>query len=115
MPDDSMKEMAELLRSGAKMLSRSCPECSSPLFQLKSGEIVCANCQRRVVIVPEGEEAAVEAGVQLGVLEKALVERLVAMGDKLAREEDAGRLKALAEVTDALLTALERLRKLRKA
>ena len=54
--DDSMKQMAELLRSGAKMLSQSCPECGSPLFQLKSGEIWCANCQRRVVIVSEGED-----------------------------------------------------------
>ncbi|MCW3978334.1 MAG: hypothetical protein NWF12_01175, partial [Candidatus Bathyarchaeota archaeon] len=26
--------MAELLRSGARMLDKSCPECGSPLFQL---------------------------------------------------------------------------------
>ncbi|MGD2142812.1 MAG: Sjogren's syndrome/scleroderma autoantigen 1 family protein, partial [Candidatus Bathyarchaeota archaeon] len=48
MSGDSMKSMAELLRSGATMLSRSCPECDSPLFKLKSGDIVCAKCQRRV-------------------------------------------------------------------
>ena len=39
-----MKGMADLLRKGATMLSRSCPECGTPLFQLKSGDIVCANC-----------------------------------------------------------------------
>ena len=69
-----MKQMAELLRSGATMLSNSCPECGSPLFMLKSGDIVCANCQRRVMIVTEEEEAVVEAGVQLESLEKVLVE-----------------------------------------
>jgi len=51
-----VKEMAEMLRQGAKMLSYSCPECGSPLFQLKSGEVWCARCQKRVVIVAEDED-----------------------------------------------------------
>jgi UPF0148 protein len=109
-----MKQMVELLRSGATMLSYSCPECASPLFRLKTGEIWCANCDRRVVIVPEGEEASVEAGAQLASLERAIVDKLASMSGRLAEESDPENLKAVAEVLDALLASLERLRKIRK-
>ncbi len=115
MSDGEMKQMAELLRSGATMLSYSCPECASPLFRLKTGEIWCANCERRVVIVPEGEEASVEAGAQLASLEKAIVDKLASMSGRLTQESDPENLKAVAEVINALLASLERLRKIRKA
>ena len=110
-----MKGMADLLRNGATMLSRSCPECGTPLFQLKSGEIVCANCQRQVVIVPEGEEATAEAGVQLQPLEKVLVEKLVSVGEAMRDEDDAETLKTLSELLDSLLGNLKKLREIRKA
>jgi len=112
--DGEMKQMAELLRSGATMLSYSCPECASPLFRRKTGEIWCAKCDRRVVIVPEGEEASVQAGTRLETLERALVDKLVSMGGRLSQETDPENLKAVAEVLDALLVSLERLRKIRK-
>ena len=114
MSDGEMKQMADLLRSGATMLSYSCPECASPLFRLKTGEIWCAKCDRRVVIVPEGEAASVQAGTRLETLERALVDKLVSMGGRLSQETDPENLKAVAEVLDALLASLERLRKIRK-
>ena len=110
-----MKGMADLLRSGAVMLSRSCPECGTPLFELKSGDIVCAKCQRRVVIVPEGEEATVEAGVRLESVEKVIVEKLVKLGQAMSQESDPETLKVLSELMDSLLGNLERLRASRKA
>ena len=110
-----MKGMADLLRSGATMLSRSCPECGTPLFQLKSGDIVCANCQRRVVIVPEGEEATAEAGVRLESVEKVIVEKLVTLGQAMSQESDPEALRSLSELMDSLLGNLERLRASRKA
>jgi len=109
-----MKGMADLLREGATMLSRSCPECGTPLFQLKSGEIVCANCQRRVVIVPEGEEATAEAGLQLESVEKVIVEKLVKLGQTMAQENDPKSLKAYSELVDSFLGNLEKLRASRK-
>lgn len=115
MSDGEMKQMAELLRSGATMLSYSCPECASPLFRLKTGEIWCAKCDRRVVIVREGEEASVQAGTRLETLERALVDKLVSMGERLSQETDPENLKAVAEVLNTLLASLERLRKIRKA
>ena len=112
--DGDMKQMAELLRSGATMLSKSCPECDSPLFKLKSGEIVCANCQRRVMIVTEDEEAIVEAGVQLESLEKIVVEKLVLLGEKISKESDPEALIKLSGLLDSLLENLEKLRSVKK-
>ena len=114
MSDTGMRDMAELLRSGARMLSRSCPECGSPLFQLKSGEIWCAKCQRRVVIVAEGEEVATEAGAQLESLERTIVGKLSSMETLLTQENDLEKLKNVADVLDKLLATLERLRRIRK-
>ena len=110
-----MKGMADLLRQGATMLSRSCPECGTPLFQLKSGDIVCANCQRRVVIVPEGEEATAEAGVRLESVETVIVEKLVKLGQTMSQESDPEALKSLSELMDSLLGNLEKLRASRTA
>ena len=114
MSSDGMKEMAELLRSGARMLSTSCPECASPLFQLKSGEIWCANCQRRVIIVQEGEESKVETGLRLESVEKTLVGKIASMSAVLEKEDDPEKLKEAAEALDALMASLERLRRIRK-
>lgn len=110
-----MKGMADLLREGATMLSRSCPECGTPLFQLKSGDIVCASCKRRVVIVPEGEEATAEAGVRLESVEKVIVEKLVTLGEAMSQESDPEALRAHSELMDSLLGNLERLRASRKS
>lgn len=64
MSRESLKKMAELLKSGATMLSTVCPECRTPLYRLKSGEVICPNCNKRYYIVPEGvreEEVIVSA------------------------------------------------------
>ncbi len=110
-----MKGMADLLREGATMLSRSCPECGTPLFQMKSGDIVCAKCKRRVVIVPEGEEATAEAGVRLESVEKVIVEKLVTLGEAMSQESDPVALRPLSDLMNSILGNLERLRATRKA
>ncbi len=43
--------MADLLKSGHKMLSLSCPICNNPIFQNKSGTTFCAICNREVLLV----------------------------------------------------------------
>jgi len=43
--------MANLLKSGHKMLSLSCPICNNPVFQNKSGTTFCAICNREVLLV----------------------------------------------------------------
>lgn len=84
--DAIIKKSAELLRSGAKMLSSQCPACNSPLFQLKTGDIVCP-LHGRVIIVDKEEEI-----VQVSV-ETALI-RL--------EEKAMGRINILASQIDEL-------------
>ncbi len=38
-----IKDMADLLLKGGKMLNRSCPECNAPLFQFQ-GRTFCPRC-----------------------------------------------------------------------
>ncbi|MEM3193638.1 MAG: Sjogren's syndrome/scleroderma autoantigen 1 family protein, partial [Candidatus Bathyarchaeia archaeon] len=54
---DKIRLMADLLRSGATLTDLSCPACASPIFKLKSGELWCAQCQKKVIVVKEEEEA----------------------------------------------------------
>ncbi|MCW8801964.1 MAG: hypothetical protein OQK81_01255, partial [Candidatus Bathyarchaeota archaeon] len=52
---ESIKVMADLLRQGATLTQFSCPACSSPLFKLKNKDIWCVKCQKKVIIVKEGD------------------------------------------------------------
>jgi len=48
---EDAKIMADLLKSGHKMLSISCPICNNPIFQKKSGTAFCPICNRKVLLV----------------------------------------------------------------
>jgi len=110
-----VKEMAEMLRQGAKMLSYSCPECGSPLFQLKSGEVWCARCQKRVVIVAEDEDESTATRKLLWEsLERTLRDKISSVNKLLSAEGDPAKVRELAEVVSVLLASLERLRRLMK-
>ena len=103
-----MKEMAALLRRGAKMLSINCPECSSPLFQLKTGEILCPSCRREVKVLEAGEDAE-KVTLSIG-LERTLTAKLQLIQRRLEAEEDPERIKSLTETLTTLLSALRQLR-----
>jgi len=109
-----MKEMAKLLRTGATMLSQSCPVCGSPLFKLKSGDTFCAKCQRKVVIVEEGEETTTEAGIMLESLERTIIKKISFLEGVLSSEEEPVKLKNVVDVIDALLESLQKLRSVKK-
>jgi len=53
--------MAELLRAGATMLAETCPKCNSPLFRLKSGEVLCPIHGKVMVVRSEEEYATASA------------------------------------------------------
>ena len=115
MTEEEMRGMADLLRSGARMLSYNCPECGSPLFRLKSGEIWCAKCQRRVVIVRRGEDESTATRELLWEsLERTIIDRLSSVNRLLSVEEEPGRVKELAETASTLLASFERLRRIRE-
>jgi len=112
--EKKLKRMADLLRSGARMLPQFCPVCGSPLFEMPSGEIWCATCEKKVVIVKEGEaEAAAMKAVLWPSLEESILGKLKEIDLRIRDEEDPEELYRLGKILNTLLEALERLRKVR--
>ncbi len=106
----AIKRMVELLRGGATMLGEHCPLCGSPLFKLKSGEIVCPVHGR--VFVAKSEEEVAEASVlgTLTELEKALVKRVTLALPTIEMGE--GGEEVLREVI-LMLDAIERIERIK--
>jgi UPF0148 protein len=109
----NIKAMADLLRQGATLTEHSCPACASPLFKLRSGDLWCASCQKRVIIVREGEPEP-EAD-KFSNLESTILGKIEAIEKQLAEETDAEKLKTLGATLSTLLENLERIRKMKKA
>ena len=112
----TIKMMADLLRQGATLTEHVCPACSSPLFKLRSGDLWCASCQKRVIIVREGEAEpeAAEAPV-FSRLESTILAKIQAIEKELGEEKDAEKLRNLGATLSTLLENLEKIRKMKKA
>ncbi|RLG90888.1 MAG: hypothetical protein DRO36_05295 [Candidatus Hecatellales archaeon] len=113
--ESNVKKMAEALKAGATMLEESCPQCSSPLFKLPSGEIYCLTCNRRVILVKSDEEA-LETGTPaaLNLLEETLVKKLLELEQKIRVEEDTKNLQNHLNLTLSYLEALEKIRRIKR-
>ena len=110
MSEGSMKEMAELLRRGARMLSESCSECGTPLFRLKSGEVICPSCNKPVKMVKEG--TAEGEAAQQGGLEATIRRKVGEVQATLESEKDQAKIKEITYTLIALLDALEKAKRL---
>ena len=108
-----LKRMADMLKQGATMLDLQCPACASPLFRLRSGEIWCVNCQKRVVIVKEGENVLTAASdLLLSSLEETLLAKLRELDQMMREEKDLARLRELGAIISGLLDNLEKVRRI---
>ncbi len=115
MSDENIKRMADLLRSGATMLEEACPQCGSPLFKLTSGEVYCANCNRRVVIVKSEEEIpSATTPLSLSVLEETLVLNLQRLNGLARSETNPEELEKVLRLINSHLEALERIRRIKR-
>ena len=117
MPEEGkqIKRMADVLKSGGAMLSDLCPECGSPLFKVKN-EVWCMNCNKRVVIIKEGEPTQDSTDfIVLIDIERIIITKLYENSQQLKSETDPIKLKELGNVFCIWLEALERLRKLQKS
>jgi UPF0148 protein len=104
--------MAEYLLKGARMLSRCCPTCGSPLFEVK-GETRCVVCAE-----PRsgGEAAPVKEAIPVapvregeGTLTTELTTSLIALCRKAREEPDPERCLILMEAIGEGIEALRRL------
>jgi len=107
--------MANLLRQGATLTEYSCPACASPLFKLKSGELWCAKCQKRVIVVREGEtpEEATKPIVLSG-LESTVLAKIQEVEAKIKTETDPTQLEKLSTTLATLLENLEKIKKIKR-
>lgn len=107
----ALKRAVELMRSGATLLSEVCPICKSPLFKLRSGEVVCP-IHGRVMLVKTEEEVA-EAGV-LGTLTE-LEKRVSRVLSSYIKKIDSGEV-SYEDARDIVywLDAIERIERVKQ-
>lgn len=112
--------MAGYLLKGGKMLSKSCPSCGCPLFEIK-GETLCVVCReeeagREKKYRPVEQEIPVMPGEPANTtpscpaLASSLEETLVALCLRVREEKDPGQVLVLV---NALKSGVEALRLLR--
>jgi len=106
--------MSELLKSGATMLSKTCPECGSPLFQVGK-DIICAKCNKPVVIVKatEKEDKITEEAV-LSNLEQTVLSKIKEVNKAINSENDKEKLILNSQTLSIWLDILDKIRKLRR-
>lgn len=110
-----IQTMVDLLRQGATLTELSCPACSSPLFKLRNGEIWCAQCQKRVIVVKEGTPPTEATDlVALGALESTVLTKIQEIEKKIKEETDPQQLEKLSSLLSKLLENLEKLRKMKR-
>lgn len=110
-----IQQMVNLLKQGATLSKLACPACSSPLFRVQSGNLWCAKCKKRVIVVKEGENPeAIIGQLHLDTLEQTMVTKIQAIEKRINDEEDISELQKLNAVLASLLENLERLRKMKK-
>lgn len=109
-----IKAMADLLRQGATLTEHSCPACYSPLFKLKSGDLWCASCQKRVIIVKEGEpEPDATYPTFFSSLESTIIVKIQEVEKELREEKDTEKLQNLGTTLSTLLKNLAKIRKMK--
>jgi UPF0148 protein len=112
---EDVKRMAELLKSGATMLSDVCPECGSPLFRIK-GEVFCAKCNKPVVYArATGPQATVSPSHLLDSLEQTVVAKLNEANEFLKSEKDPQKLASYSNLVFGWLSTLEKLRTVKES
>jgi UPF0148 protein len=108
-----VKRMAELLKSGATMLSETCPECGTPLFR-KGKDTFCPQCNKPVVIIKSTEqETRLMADKILEDSEQTLLSKIREVNSAMKNETDPDKLVAYGNALSIWLSAIEKLRKLR--
>jgi len=113
--DEDVKKMADLLRQGSTLTELACPACHSPLFKLRDETLWCAKCEKKVVVVKEGEDLSkVQGSTALNTLEATLLEKIQEMQDKMKREENVDELLKINTALSGLLDSLDKVRKTKK-
>ena len=108
-----VKKMAELLKSGAAMLSETCPECGTPLFR-KGNETFCPKCNKPVVIIQSAEqETRLMTDRVLEDSEQILLGKIQELNLAMRNEREPEKLIEYGSALSSWLGSIEKLRRLR--
>jgi len=108
-----VKKMAELLKSGAAMLSETCPECGTPLFR-KGNETFCPKCNKPVVIIQSVEqETRLMTDRVLEDSEQILLGKIKELNLAMRNEREPEKLIDYGNALSSWLGSIEKLRRLR--
>ena len=113
---EDVRRMADLLKSGATMLSDICPVCGTPLFKVK-GEVFCAKCNKPVVYqkAMASQQATLSPGYLLDSVETTIVGKISEANEVLKIEKDPEKLSLYSNLVFGWLSMLEKLRSLRES
>jgi len=113
--DGHVKRMADLLRQGSALTELACPACASPLFRLRNGDLWCAKCEKKVIVVKEDEDVEkVTRSMTLEKLEATLLTKVQEIQDKMQHTENPEEMQRLGITLSGLLDNIERTRKAKK-
>ena len=113
--EQHIKQMAGLLRQGATLTELACPACAAPIIRLKGGDLWCAKCEKKAVILKEGEDPSKIAGsMVLNDLEATILEKVQEIRGRIQREENIEELQKLGTTLSGLLENLERIRRTKR-
>ena len=113
--DKPIKRMAEMLLKGATLTDLSCPACGSPLFRVKDGTLWCAQDEKKVIIVKEGEEEPkASSNSSYDKLESMLISKVEQIQDKIQKTDNVDELQKLSTALSELLDNLEKVKKMKK-
>jgi len=118
---EDAKVMADLLKTGHKMLSLSCPICNNPIFQKKNGTAFCAICNRKVLLIDtldnknaEDKKLILINNTELkdvkNIILPILTDKLHWVAQKLEKESQLSVINDYLKLTLKLLNLVEKLK-----
>ncbi len=114
--DPHIERMATLLRQGSTLTNLACPACSSPLFKLRNGDIWCGKCEKKVIVVKEGEDTTrIVGSIALENLEATLLKKIRELQNKMQNEENVDELMKINATLSGLLENLGKLKEAKRA
>lgn len=111
----NIRKMSLLLREGHTLLSNACPQCNSPLFKMKSGEIYCVTCDKKVIIVKD--ETQIDTIMQNKILDdlsKVINIKIKEIAQEIDSERDIDNLYKMTRLAISYLESLEKLKELKR-
>jgi uncharacterized Zn finger protein (UPF0148 family) len=121
---EDAKVMADLLKTGHKMLSLSCPNCNNPIFQKKNGTAFCAICNRKVLLIDtldnkndEYKKSILINNTEIedikSIFLPVLIDKLHWIAQKLEKESHMSVISDYLELSLKLLNLVEKFKNLK--